>query len=335
MKKLLIPVVAAISLYSCSNSDDNLNQEKLTFTDGYFITNEGGFGNNNATVSHLNSNINEFTANVYTTVNAKPLGDVAQSITVSMKYVYVVMNNSNTIEVVDKSTFKSVHTITEQLNFPRYAVEKNGKLYVSLLNNAQVNVYNAETFEYIKSVALDYPADQLVANSQYVYAASNFYSGGNVVEVIDLETDANTVDISLEGAINGLTISNEKVYAMTNNDTSSFIYAINENTVEETKNLELANSRNLSIDGQFLFFTSETDVYKIPYSLTNNPIKLFNVGDGNAYSLLYGFNVYDGYIFTGNAGNFSDNGEISVYNEDGTLIKQYKTGIAPNGFYKY
>ncbi len=335
MKKILLPIVAAFTLYSCSNSDDLIDEQELNLTEGYFITNEGQFNSNNATVSHINGNLSALTNNIFKSTNGKVLGDVAQSMAVTDKYVFVVVNNSNTIEVVNKKTFKSVYTITEQLNFPRFAVVKNGKLYVSLMNNAEVLVYNAETFAFVKSVALNYPAEQLVANNEYIYAANNFYSGGTLVELIDVSEDTNTVDVTLNAAINGLTASGETVYAMTNNETNSFIYALNGTTVSATTDLELANGRNLSVDGQSLYFTAETDVYKINSSLASTANKLFSVGSGNGYALTYGFNVFNGYIFTGNAGNFTDNGKVVIYKEDGSLVKEYTVGIAPNGFYKY
>lgn len=335
MKKILFPVFTVVFMYSCSNSDDHIVDPNEKYLDGFFVSNEGTFTKGNGSVSHINGNLNSISNDIFKTSNNRSIGDVTQSMVVTDKYVFVVMNNSNTIEVVNKKTFQSVYTISDQLSFPRYAVVKNGKLYVSLMNDAFIQVYNAETFQFIKSVELNDPAEQLVATNEYVYAANNFYSGGNRVEVIDFNSDSNTIDVTFNAAINGLTTNGQYVYVMTNNDTNSYLSMINGTDIESTVNLEMPNGRNLVSDGNVLYFTSGTDVYKINNSLKSAVAKLFNVGNGDAYSLLYGFNVFNGYIFTGNAGNFTDNSEIKVYNENGSVVKQFTAGIGTNGFYKY
>ena len=51
--------------------------------------------------------------------NGTPLGDVVQSITQFNNNAYVVVNNSNKIEVIDITNFSSIATITG-FTSPRY-----------------------------------------------------------------------------------------------------------------------------------------------------------------------------------------------------------------------
>lgn len=56
-------------------------------------------------------------------VNHRPMGDVAQSITLINGKYFVAMNNSKKIEIIDPVTFKSVGTILyTQAGYPRQVV---------------------------------------------------------------------------------------------------------------------------------------------------------------------------------------------------------------------
>jgi len=338
MKKLLLSMFAVATLYSCSNSDDDTTiptnpDEK--YLNGFFITNEGNFTKANASVSHLSADYSNFTEDVFKAANGKQIGDVAQSMVVTDKYVFVVVNNSNTIEVVNKKTFKSVHTITEGLNSPRYAVISNNKLYVTSLFDASVAVYNAETFAFIKSIPLNFTSEKIVATNEYVYAANGFYSTGKLVEVIDPKTDTNTVDITFENAINGITTAGEFTYVLETNDSESKISKVSGTSAASSVAVNQAGVTNLTADGNNLYYTAGTGIYKLNNSLANSGSKLFDVAKGDDFSVLYGFNVINGTIFTSDAKGFTDKSLITIYNESGSKLKELTGGIGANGFYKF
>lgn len=330
-------MIAITALYSCSNSDDNsipTNPDEK-YLNGFFITNEGNFTKANASVSYLSTDFSTFTEDVFKTSNGRTIGDVAQSVVITDKYAYVVVNNSNTIEVVNKKTFKTVYTITQGLNSPRYAVINNNKLYVTSLNDASVAVYNAETFAFIKTIELNFTAEKIVATKDYVYAANNFYSGGKLVEVIDPKTDTNPSDISFENAIEGISTNGEFVYVLEANDTSSKISKVNGTVSLNTIAITQANARNLVSDGSNLYYTASTGIFRLNNSLASSGTKLFDVNSGDKYSVLYGFNVINGTVFTSDAKGFTDKSLITIYKEDGTKLKEFTGGIGTNGFYKF
>ncbi|UUV20857.1 YncE family protein [Paenimyroides aestuarii] len=337
MKKILAPLFAVTLLYSCSNSDDNSvapNPDEK-YLDGFFVSNEGNFNGGNASVSHINSGLSTVANDIFKTSNARSLGDVAQHMVVTDKYVYIVVNNSNTIEVVNKKTFKSVYTISENVTSPRFAVVKNNKLYVTSLVDAKVNVYNAETFAFIKSIALNHTAEQIAVANNYIYAANGFYSGGMAIEVINPENDTNTMDIAFEKAIVGISTNGQNVYALSANDTTTSISIVNNTSIASTKVLEQPIARNIVAEGSNVYYTAGTGVYKMNNSLTSSSTKLFDVAAGDEYSVFYGFNVLNGTIFTSDAKGFTDNAKIVIYKEDGSIIKEFTAGVGTNGFYKF
>ena len=336
MKKILFSIVAVAALYSCSNSDDNtpINPDEK-YLDGVFVSNEGGFNKGNASTSHISGDLNTLTNDIFKTSNGRALGDVAQSMFVTDKYVYIVVNNSNTIEVVNKKTFKSVYTISQNLSSPRYAVVKNNKLYVTSLSDKFVNVYNAETFEYLTKIELNNTAEKIVVANNYIYAANNAYSGGTSVEVIDATNDTNTVDINFESAINSIATNGQAVYVLETSATKGKISVVNNTTVSIAKELEQTNARNITVDGTNIYYTSGTGVYKMANSLDTTSNKIFDVAAGDEYAVLYGFNVINGNIYTADAKDYTDNSKVVIYKENGTILKKFSTGIATNGFYKF
>lgn len=338
MKKLLLPILATVTLYGCSNTDDNtvITNPDEKFLNGYFITNEGNFGDANASISHLSSDLNTVTNDIFKTANGKDLGDVAQSLTIHGDYAFIIVNNSNTIEVVNKKTFKSVYTITEGLSTPYYATVSNDKLYVTSLYNATVSVYNVKTFAFIKTIELNFPATNIVTANNYVYAANGFYSKGMSVEIIDPSTDTNTVDITFENAINGITTNGQFVYALETNTTTSKISKIEGTKVSSSINISQANARYLVADGSNLYYTADNGIYKTSNTITSGGTKLFDVKPADdGFSVLYGFNVLNGNIFVSDVKGFKDIGTVTIYKENGTVTKEFKTGLGPNGFYKF
>lgn len=334
MKKLFLPVLAVLTIIGCSEDDAVVSEVNTSFNEGYFIVNEGNFQSANGSITHVSGDFSKVSNDIFKTANNRTVGDVAQSIVTNDKYAFILVNNSNTIEVVDKKTFKTVHTITEGVATPKFGVIKNNKLYVTSLYNAQISVYNAETFVFIKTIELNNKSEYIVATDDYVYAANGFYSGGKLVEVIDLASDTNTVDISFDNAINGLSSSGNNVYVLETNDTSSKISNITGTLITSFLNVEQANARYLVSEGQNLYYTAATGIYKLNNNIATVATKLFDV-PSNDFSTLYGFNVFNGTIFTSDANGFTDKGKVALYKEDGVKIKEFGVGIGPCGFFKF
>ena len=92
-------------LTSCNDNDDPTPLPKGDYEKGFFISNEGNFGTPNASITFMAKDMLQPSHNVYSSINNHALGDVLQSLTFNDDYAYLVVNNSNKIEVVDRYTF--------------------------------------------------------------------------------------------------------------------------------------------------------------------------------------------------------------------------------------
>ena len=71
------------------------------YAKGLYILNEGLFQMNNSTLSYYDFSTGEFTENIFLDVNHRGLGDVGNDLEHYGSKLYIVVNNSNIVEVVD------------------------------------------------------------------------------------------------------------------------------------------------------------------------------------------------------------------------------------------
>jgi YVTN family beta-propeller protein len=76
-----------------------------------YIVNEGNFGRSNSSLSYFDLVSSRVYADVFSAVNGKGLGDVAAGMTIRGNRGYVIVNNSQKIEVIDLASNMNVLTI--------------------------------------------------------------------------------------------------------------------------------------------------------------------------------------------------------------------------------
>lgn len=341
MKKIILSLAIIAFATSCSNVDDSSENTEVPniekpYANGILITNEGNFTSSNAEISFIKNDLSTVYNKIFATNNSNAtLGDVAQYMAFNNDLAYIVMNNSSTIEIVDRYTFKKVNQITANLNAPRAIAFSNGKIYVSNANDNTVTVYNANTNAFIKSISLDNQPEKLVATSNYVYVQSSSFATANTVEIINSSSDTNTKDLSFELPMNGITLDSNMIFVLGSDENKTEISKIENEAITKTiSNVSLKSSRYLTLDNNNLYFTNGTGIYTLSKDLNSIPsTPIFNVND-NSWSTLYGFNVIDGKVFSSDANGFTDNSIVTVYDLTGNVLKTFTTEIGTNGFYK-
>src|SRR5690606_26267949 len=91
----------------------------ITFAQDYYpgivITNEGQFGTNTASLSFLNEE-GALNNDIFGAANPGiELGNTAQGMGFNGDYAYIVLNGSESLKVVNRSTFELITTIDEGL----------------------------------------------------------------------------------------------------------------------------------------------------------------------------------------------------------------------------
>lgn len=83
--------------------------------EGFFLVNEGNMGSNKCTIDHFNARTGGYQRNIYPERNpdvVKELGDVGNDIAIHKDRLYVVVNCSNLVEVMDVHTAEHIGSIS-------------------------------------------------------------------------------------------------------------------------------------------------------------------------------------------------------------------------------
>ena len=131
-----------------------------TFTDAVFVVNEGNFQGSNASIDFYSESTELLQPSIIQSVNGLDLlGDVAQSVHIAGNQLFVVVNNSNKIEVVDAGEGNATYTIND-LASPRYMTSNSGKGYVtewvSFTTTGQVTIFDLATGTIENTVSVEY-----------------------------------------------------------------------------------------------------------------------------------------------------------------------------------
>lgn len=138
---LLFPVIL---LFSCSDSTDpELENQVSEFFpgEGFFVLNEGNFGWGEATLGYFHRESKTYYANLFQAANNRALGNVGQSMVLHEGLIYLVVNNSGTIEILDPG--KGLKTVGQLTGFvsPRYFLPVSSKkAYVTDLYASSIQV---------------------------------------------------------------------------------------------------------------------------------------------------------------------------------------------------
>lgn len=339
-------LLMAVALLACNKKNDE--QPLGAYQNGTIVLNEGVFMQNNASLSFIANNFDSVGLDIFKTVNKKQLGDVLQSAAQSENDLYLVVNLSNKIEVVERGTMKNFATING-LNNPRFMkVANSSKAYVTNWGNPfstpalapYLAVIDLKTKNITKKLYTGAGAEhlQIIQNRLYVGAAFT-----DKIYVYDINTDAllDSISTAPHSPYSMIVDENEKLWVMTYSfdaNYNSSLGAIMRFDVKNNKrelSLPLDASpnnikSNLLYDKQLknFYYMTGAGIFQFQNSATSLPKTPFIAGN---YSAIGMNNA--GQLFLGIA-NFSDVSKnfVKVFDKSGKEIKSFQTGFAPNSF---
>lgn len=355
-------------LFSCSD-DESVSPPVLPGQEGFFVVNEGGFGNTNASLSFYDRETGQMQNDVFFNANNEDLGDQAQSMTIIDTLGYIVVQGSFKIEVIDIDDFKRVATleVEDGLVSPRYLVAvSDNKAYISDWGEegaeGTVKVLDLTTREITKTIPVGFGPNRMIRVQNRVYVTNqgrfnnqNFtFTKDNTVSVINTGTDElettievgdnpTAIEVDVEGNLwvvgRGNIVSDPNDFSIDfDASTAGFISKISPaNTVVFTTQFPEKNSgpNNLAINpnGNTLYFDYQNDIYTLDTNVANEASlgnTVFIDGEDREF---YGFavNPATAEFIAADAPSFTSDGTIFIYNERGEVQNDFDVGIGPNG----
>lgn len=180
---------------------------------GFYLLNEGNMNMNKASLDYLDYTTGEYRRNIYNQTNpevTKGLGDVGNDIGIYGSKVYVVVNVSNKVEILNARTGKRISVIT--IANCRYVTFHNGKAYVSAYlgkvgdpnaPNGAVDEIDTASLQITRKVTVGRQPEEMAIVGEKLYVAnSGGYSPPNyerTVSVVDLATftELKRIDVAI------------------------------------------------------------------------------------------------------------------------------------------
>ncbi len=346
----LAAVLMAVVMFSCEPDKKPAGD----YAEGVFIVNEGAYQSSNASVSFYSYSQDAVSNNIFRTVNGRDLGDVAQSIAVHNSDAFIVVNNSDKIEVVDKNTFQEKALITG-VSLPRYFAGHGNRGYVSCWGDNSIKVIDLTNHQLVNSIPVATgPEKMLILHDKLYVVNTGGYGNDSILSIIDLESETvvkslvvkdSPCDLVADASGNVWVLTAGKiVYGPEDpwpviEETSSKLYKIDAGSDEismEVTLFEDQHPRHLETDAEGNLF--------IGGGFGFGGIYRWDVPDGSTIleqivaDFAYGFNIdpASNILFVLNAPSFTDAGVLNRYDTEGNLLGTYECGIGPNsaGFKK-
>ena len=343
LKQIPFYFFAVLLFISCSVDNDEDNDPPIagTYSNGYFVTNEGPFQNGSGSITFVGYD-GTIEQNVYKNVNEEDLGNIVQSMVMAADKGYIVVNNSHKIIVVDRYSMAKITTIEgDNIYNPRYFVVFNTTGYVSNWGDPTdpsddfIAIIDLVTNEVIKTIPVGEGPENMVISNDILYVnLEGGYSQNNKVVTIDLNSNEtktiktvgevpNSSSVDVSGTVWVLCGGNP---SWTGNESAGRLYKITESNISYFEFGSEDHPEHLTYGNGKLYYNLNGKVYQMNISDTILPIEAMDSFDGYYYTLKFN----DNKLYATNAGDFTSEGTLKVFDiGSGNLLQSITTGIIP------
>jgi hypothetical protein len=317
-----------------------------SYKNGIFIVNEGNFNWGNASISFINAADCVVNQNIFQQVNGRSLGDVAESMKVYNNKGFIVVNNSNTIEVVSLDDFKSIASI-KGFNSPRnIEFIDSTKAYVTNMLG-DISVVNLQTYSITKTIQIPDWTESLLRYNDYMFITCvGTYNEPNSKRKAKIEI-ISTVDDKI---IDSITTGKEPLLIVIDKKLKIWVLCTGgfdnyepptllrldpdlrmvEKVFTFRQGIDSPSRLCINPSGDTLYYLNN-GVFRMPVSSSALPSEPLVTTNGH---LFYGLGIsQNGNVFVSDAVDYVQNGWVYQFNQNtGSLINTYTAGRIPGGF---
>ena len=370
MKKYLLGLAVLLMgtavMTSCSDDNDGPETYLQEYSTGAYVVNSGNmYSKIESSLTAIDYASSTATQNVFKAANGRSLGNTANDGIVYGNKIYLAVDQSNTIEVIDKTTKKSIKQIktTDLLGNaegaePRHIIADGGKVYFTTYGGYVAAVDTTDFALQKKWQVGSYPEGLVIGNGNLYVANSNYSAGGGNISCINLANDKVETK-NIEGVNNPTSIyyAAGLLYVLDNQYYDASFNAYGENTL---RTVEFAQGTSQKVaDGNYAACvttgaatTARTSVEKVrphffvlnaPYGGTPS-VSVFVAGITQPQPMTLSempvspcgifADPLNGHIFVlsyrlGDSGyaDYNGNGYVVEYDSAGQKLHEYETGV--------
>ncbi len=315
-----------------------------------YVVCEGSLSNGNATLYNYNPATDSAYGDVYAAVNHQPLGDVFQSMTRMGDSLYLCINNSDKIIVLNAADKTLAGTIS--IPKPRYMQQVAAdRAYVSTLFSHDVYVINPRTLQVIQTITMPYENVERMCATQGSIILCPWDTLCSKVYKLDALTGAQQQAINIAGnAPHSVLMDREQMlWVMSGNVTRGRTAALTR-IDPSTGNVLRSYTFPATADPIKPVFNASRDTLyyiQVKYDGSNADNGIYRMGIHEAslpavpliaaakyqYFWALGTEPATGNIYVGDPKGFVQKGSVSVYRPDGSQVTTFATGLGPGEFY--
>ena len=370
MKKYLLGLAVLLMgtavMTSCDPAEDYPETYLQVYSTGAYVVNSGNmYSKIESSLTAIDYASSTATQNVFKAANGRSLGNTANDGIVYGNKIYLAVDQSNTVEVIDKTTKKSIKQIktTDLLGNaegaePRHIIAGDGKVYFTTYGGYVAAVDTTDFALQKKWQVGNYPEGLVIGNGNLYVANSNYGAGGGNISCINLSND-NVETKNIEGVNNPTSIyyAAGLLYVLDNQYYDASFNAYGENSL---RTVEFAEGKSQKVaDGNYAACvttgaatTARTSVEEVrPYFFVLNApyggtpsVSVFVAGSTQPQALTLSempvspcgifADPLNGHIFVlsyrlGDSGyaDYSGNGYVVEYDSAGQKLHEYETGV--------
>lgn len=315
-----------------------------------YIVCEGNFGTGDASLYTYDPATDSVYGDLYSSANGQPLGDVFQSMVRIGDSLYLCINNSDKIVVLNAADRKLAGTIS--IRKPRYILPAgDGRAYVSTLYSSNVYTIDPHTLKVTGTISLPdkNPEGMCLHNGKAIICTWDTLS--NKAYTFDAATGQLQQPIQLPGyAPHAVLVDKEQMlWIMAGNVTkkrTATLNRIDPSTGAILKTYTFPDKVDpikpcLNPTRDTLYFiqvkydgsTADNGIYRMSIHDATLPTTAFIQGTQFQYFWALGIDPSSGHIYVGDPKGFVQKGNISVYRPDGSLVTSFLSGLGPGMFY--
>jgi len=343
MKFFKLILVAGLLFSSCKKDDPPAlnpgNVEKLE--NGMLVLCEGLFQHNNSSVSWVELPGGGTIANFFETKTTRSLGDTGNDMKQYGGKIYIVVNVSSTIEVMNASDFTPIKHIemmhSGQPKQPRSLAFANGNVYVTCFDGF-VDVIDTNSLTVTARIGVGANPEGLAVANNKLYVANsgglNFPNVDSTVSVIDLNTNAELQKITV-GKNPGAVLSNDAgdVFVIARGDYGAVpsrlrkIDSGSDQLVNSNYTFDISGMAPKSSSEMIVY--DETGIRRFNYQADavdyTYPINMSGIT--TIYGVFYHSTEDNFYVL--DAMGYTNTGYVRKFSSNGSLVSSYQVGLNP------
>lgn len=344
MKKYyyLLFIVLFFACKKQNTEPENNLQTETTFFSKWLVINEGLWHYNNASITVIDDQKNFVLQDQFLNINNRRLGDIANDGFVYGSKVYIIVSESNTLEVLEKKSLKSIKQVSlidsiGQPFLPRNGLGFDGKIWVSCFKGSVIAL-DTTSFSLIHDIKVGRNPEGLVVFHNQIVVTN---SGGldypiydSTISFIDPFLAKETKKVKVGINPGGIYTSNDILYVNCRGNYDNIPSKIVSLDVEghiistlpiNPTLISISNSKLLGLSSDSDGFNTSVIVYDL---LQNSILLQQKLSDVETPSFVQW--IDDTQFWIGDAKSYQSSGFISKYETSGKLVHKYAVGMIPN-----